>query len=235
MQAYGVFANGGYQVTPYYIEKIVDDNNKVIYQREPAMVPQNSNMPNANPTDADAQPIALDSNTVAQQELTPQNAYLMNHALQTVIQQGTGRAARILKRTDLAGKTGTTNDKVDAWFAGFNAKNVAIAWVGFDDQSSLKEYGSQAALPIWIDYMSKALAGTPEATMQQPTGIVSMKINPSNGQPALPDEQNAIFEMFRSQYAPKATTSSNQTSSSNNNSATTNDTSSDSSMNNIFY
>ncbi len=168
---YAIFANGGYHVTPYFIEKIVDENNKIIYQ--------------ANPQPGPA-------------VITPQNAYLMTQAMRAVIQSGTGTAAKVLNRHDLAGKTGTTNNKVDAWFSGFNSNLLATVWVGFDDsQDSLHEFGAQAALPIWIQFMKAALMNQPEATMLQPADIVTARIDPQTGLLASPGEKNAIFEVFQ--------------------------------------
>ncbi len=185
---YSVFANGGYRVKPYFIQKVIDENGKVIYQANPAKA-------------CDACTAAEDAVT-APQALTPQNAYLITQALRDVIKHGTGRAARVLKRPDLAGKTGTTNDQVDAWFSGFNSNIETTVWVGFDDLKSIHEYGSQAALPIWIHFMRGALANTPEATMPQPPDIVAVRIDPHTGMLAQPDQKNGIFELFRKQNEP---------------------------------
>jgi penicillin-binding protein 1A len=218
-RAYAVFANGGYYVQPYLISKIMDAQGKVIYQAKPktACPSCTSVAPDAptNPAEeaqTTAQPDLLQDTTTPQHAdaaITPQNAYLMNHALQTVIQKGTGRAARALKRHDLGGKTGTTNDKVDAWFAGFNTDCVTIAWVGFDDNAPIKEYGAQAALPIWMGYMRQALKGTPEALLPEPPGLERIRINPKTGQAASTDDPTAIFELFRTQDAPDEAGNSN--------------------------
>lgn len=173
---YAVFANGGYHVTPYFIEKIEDENGKVLYQEA-------------------AQPhVAI---------VTPQNAYLITQAMHSVIESGTARAAKVLNRSDLAGKTGTTNDQVDAWFSGFNSNVLAAVWVGYDDhENSLHEYGAQAALPIWIQFMKDALANQPMATMAEPADIVTARIDPETGLLASPGEKNAIFEVFDKQDMP---------------------------------
>jgi len=168
--AYSIFANGGNQVAPYFIEKITDQQNKSIYE---APTPHLTRV------------------------ITPQNAYLMTQAMQSVIQTGTAKAALVLQRSDLAGKTGTTNNQVDAWFAGFNSNLLATVWVGYDNsQQSLHEYGAQAALPIWISFMKDALAGQPLATMAQPADIVSERINRKTGLAASANDKNAIFEVF---------------------------------------
>jgi len=132
--------------------------------------------------------------------------YIMNSILQDVINRGTGRRARVLGRTDLHGKTGTTNDQKDAWFNGFNGELVATAWVGFDQQQlSLGNFetGSKAALPMWIEFMQTALKGLPEAKMARPEGLVNVKINAETGEPANAKDSNVVFEMFREELAPK--------------------------------
>lgn len=193
---YTVFANGGYKVQPYFISKIVDQNQQVVYQSSPLKACAACLTDPHLPTDQRPQP-------AAKAVITAQNAYLINTALQGVIQQGTGRQALVLKRTDIAGKTGTTNDQVDAWFSGYNHALQATVWVGFDDSNdSLYEYGSKAALPIWIDYMQAALEGTPEDPLPRPTGLVSVRIDPATGLLARADDANASFELFRERYAP---------------------------------
>ena len=140
--------------------------------------------------------------TPAPRVITAQNAYLINNALQDVIQHGTGRAALVLHRSDLAGKTGTTNNQADAWFSGFNTDIVTTVWIGFDDLESLYEYGAQAALPIWINFMREALKGKSENSMPQPTGLVSVQIDPQTGLLANPAQTNGIFEIFRQDHVP---------------------------------
>ena len=101
----------------------------------------------------------------------------------------------MLKRSDLAGKTGTTNDQVDAWFSGFNSRIVTTVWVGFDNMRSLHEYGAEAALPIWIQFMRVALGRSREATMPEPPNIVRVRIDPATGLLASPSQKNARFEV----------------------------------------
>ena len=135
------------------------------------------------------------------------NVYIMNSIMQDVINRGTGRRARALGRTDLHGKTGTTNDQKDAWFNGFNHNLVTTVWVGFDQQQlSLGNYetGSKAALPMWIEYMRTALKGMPETQMQRPEGLVNVKINAETGELANASDTNVVFEMFRTEFAPEA-------------------------------
>ncbi|MDR0996156.1 MAG: penicillin-binding protein, partial [Zoogloeaceae bacterium] len=150
--AYAIFANGGYRIQPYVVSEIKNAEGQVLARAEPVVAGEN-----------------------AQQVLDPRNAYLMDSMLRDVAIRGTAaRASRLLKRHDLAGKTGTTNDYRDAWFCGFQATAVGCAWLGFDQPKKLgsRETGGVAALPIWIDYMKTALNGVPEAPLNKPQGVV---------------------------------------------------------------
>ena len=133
------------------------------------------------------------------------NVWIMNSMMQDVIRLGTGRRARALGRSDLAGKTGTTNDQKDAWFSGFNQHLVTTVWVGFDQSYPLgrSETGAVAALPMWIDFMRVALEGVPETRLAQPAGLVTVRIDPNTGLIADADSPGAIFESFRSDQVPK--------------------------------
>jgi membrane carboxypeptidase/penicillin-binding protein len=128
--------------------------------------------------------------------LSPQTSFLMNSMLRDVIKRGTGVRARVLGRNDLGGKTGTTNDQRDAWFSGFNASLVTIAWLGFDNPIPLgsRETGAKAALPMWIYYMREALKGMPETPLVAPPGIVSVRINAKTGQLTTATDPEAVFE-----------------------------------------
>lgn len=191
---YSVFANGGSRVNPYFIERIDDQHHQVLYKANPVMACQACITNPTPPANQIPAPLAA-------QVITPQNAYLITQVLRDVIHSGTGKAARVLGRNDLAGKTGT-NGETDAWFSGFNNNIEATVWVGFDNLKILKEMGAAAALPIWIQFMQTALAGTPEATMPQPPGIVMVRINPKTGLPASPDQPNARFEVFSKDHLP---------------------------------
>lgn len=204
---YAIFANGGYQIQPYFIQKIIDENTeKTLFTANP---PKACEACIAQTDGAIALP-----DPMAKRVITPQNAYLMTKSMQNVIQNGTGKKAKVLKRTDLAGKTGTTNDKVDAWFSGFNSNIVTAVWVGFDNSKSMHEYGAQAALPIWIQYMRTALDGMPEHTMPEPPEIITVRIDPRSGLLASPNQRNAVFEIFRKEYQPTKFASPGTTSSS---------------------
>ncbi len=134
--------------------------------------------------------------------INPQIAFLISSALQDAIQLGTGQRAKSLGRKDLAGKTGTTNDWLDAWYSGYNADLMTTAWVGFDEPRTLKEYGSQAALPMWMYFMEAALKNKPERPLIPPPGIISVKIDPDTGLAAQPGQKNAIYEFFMEDARP---------------------------------
>lgn len=194
---YAIFANGGYRTVPYFIDRIVDENKNNVFAAHPAFA--------CEPCITDPK---LESNTSAPRVVDPQNIYLMTQALRDVVVHGTGSAAKVLQRSDIAGKTGTTNDKADAWFIGFNSQIVTTVWVGYDDLRSTHEYGAQAALPIWIEFMKTALSGTPEKTMPQPADIVTARIDATTGLLAGGNDTNAIFEVFRQDNVPQEEVSS---------------------------
>lgn len=185
---YCVFANGGYRVSPHLIKTIKDYEGNLI---------------------ADL------STPPPEPAITAQVAYLITSALQDVIQSGTGVKAKTLGRSDLAGKTGTTNDFMDAWFSGYNRDVVATAWVGFDAIKSLgdKQTGGVVALPMWMEFMEAVLKDKPEAPPPEPPGIVSVYINPSTGLLAR-EGQNAISELFSEDTVPTSTSSNTPTPSS---------------------
>ena len=141
---------------------------------------------------------------VAPRVIEERNAYIMRSIMREVVSRGTARKARSLKRSDIAGKTGTTNDLYDAWFTGFNSTLVSTAWVGYDEQKSLgaKESGGVAALPMWIDYMRTALNDVPEDNEFQPDGIATVRIDRKTGKLATPGADGSFFEYFREEYIP---------------------------------
>ena len=188
--AYAVFANGGYKVEPYLIDHITNNEAKILLQAKPLTV--------CNPCTEKL----IDSDLIAPRVIPEDVAFLMNSALMGVIQQGTAHDATVLNRKDIAGKTGTTNDKVDAWFAGYSPNLVVTVWVGFDTPRPLYEYASKLALPVWIDFMKIALKGQPEEAVKLPPNVVEVRINPMNGLLAKPDQQNTINEYFRENEVP---------------------------------
>jgi penicillin-binding protein 1A len=151
--AYAVFANGGYRVNPYLIAEVDDARGQPVSK---------------------AQPIVAGVN--APRSISAGNAYIMNSLLHSVATSGTGAGTNALHRSDLSGKTGTTNDAKDGWFAGYQPSLVAVAWMGYDQPKSLgsREFGAQLALPIWVDYMGRALRGVPDQPMAMPEDVVSI-------------------------------------------------------------
>jgi penicillin-binding protein 1A len=137
-------------------------------------------------------------NEIAPRVIRAQNAWLMTDMLREVITRGTGRRALALGRSDLAGKTGTTNEARDTWFNGYNPDLVASVWVGFDQSKPLGEgeEGSRTAVPIWVDFMRVALARTPVRSWPSPEGLVQVRISPVTGEVAGADDRDAIFETF---------------------------------------
>ena len=137
--------------------------------------------------------------------ITAQNAYIMRSIMREVVQRGTAVRAKALGRKDIAGKTGTTNDQVDAWFSGYNDQVVATAWVGFDNQRHMgrRETGGRAALPMWIDFMRVALDGMPENLQEQPEGLVTIRIDAETGKRADANTSKSLFELFREENAPR--------------------------------
>jgi len=203
---YAVFANNGYRIAPYFIDRIEDARGAILWQAEPIRVCAdcNSDSPATIPASTDTRAAnnlitrTAPATKMAPRVISTQNAYLMTSMMKDVIRLGTAQRAAQLGRSDIAGKTGTTNDQRDAWFAGYSPAVAAVAWVGFDDTRPLgnAETGGRAALPMWIDFMRAALQGVPDRPLQQPPGLVSMRINPVTGLQAEPGENDAIFETF---------------------------------------
>jgi penicillin-binding protein 1A len=218
-RAYSVWANGGFYIEPYFIQEVRDAHDQVIFQAKPAVAcleceqnpqteaePQDNEVAAADSLDAQEQlQEAVPEPLYAERVVDPANVFLMTSMMQDVIKRGTGRRAMALGRRDLAGKTGTTNDQRDAWFCGFNAEVVTTVWVGFDRVQPLGngETGGRAALPMWIDYMSKALEGVPEANLPQPPGLVTVRIDPKTGLRLPSGQAGGIFELFRPEYVPE--------------------------------
>jgi penicillin-binding protein 1A len=212
VRGYSVFANGGFRTVPYFIVRIEDADGEPLYQAEPytvcdwceAKAEQQANSEEESfvgpPTREETPPL-----NIAPRVLTERNVYLMRSMMRDVIRRGTGRRARALGRTDIAGKTGTTNDQHDAWFSGFNSDLAATAWVGFDKPLPLGEHetGGRAALPMWIEFMRTGLRGLPVRALEQPPGLVTVRIDPDTGLLAGANYPKAIFETFRVENVPK--------------------------------
>ncbi|MBB2493794.1 penicillin-binding protein 1A [Aquipseudomonas ullengensis] len=200
------FANGGYKVQPYLIERIYDRNGKPLFIANP---PRTA----ASAASANQQNDALLAETpnasviepaIAPQIVDERTTYILTSMLQDVIKRGTGRRALSMGRGDLAGKTGTTNESKDSWFSGFNADYVTTVWTGFDQPESLgrHEYGGTVALPIWMSYMSAALKDKPEHLLPEPAGLLTLRIDPLSGRAASPGSPDAYFELFKSEDSP---------------------------------
>ncbi len=221
--AYATFANGGFLVSAYYIDRIEDAAGQTLFQAEPAVACfECSQTAGAVPARAAAARPAPHSDYVdtgehdgkrlsppkdfAPQILRPQVAYLLADMMADVIRRGTGVRARALGRDDVAGKTGTTNDHHDAWFSGFNGDLVTTVWVGFDSERSLGdgEEGGRVAVPTWTYFMREALAGAPRHGVPVPEGIVTVRISPDTGLIASADNPNGILEKFIEGSLPQA-------------------------------
>jgi penicillin-binding protein 1A len=229
-RGYSVFANGGFLIDPYFIDEIKTYGDEVVFQstpltvcrecidneEEPSIDEENLNESHNESEGEITNPIIAEETNKeilhAPRVVSAQNIWIMNSMTRDVIKNGTGRRALQLNRTDLSGKTGTTNDQHDAWFSGFNSNVVTISWVGFDKFQPLgsRETGARAALPMWIDYMKVALDGMPESIMERPKGLVNVRIDPVSGQLANANNPDAIFEVFRIEYAPKSTAETKQ-------------------------
>jgi penicillin-binding protein 1A len=177
---YAVFANGGFRVVPYFIERIEDARGNVLMQAKPAA-----------------------AEAGAERVIDARNAFVMTSLLRDVVRAGTAARAMKLGRGDLAGKTGTTNEFVDAWFCGYGGGLVAVAWIGYDTPQTLgrNETGAQAALPIWMNYMSVALKGVPEQPLNPPAGVVSMRVDPDTGL-RVADAHAGITDFFYQEFLP---------------------------------
>ena len=227
-QGYATIANGGHAIKPYIIDAIYGPEGETLYRSEPAVVCDTcvADRPDESLGEPDVPPMTLEEMAdvaldyrpdasiapelfedviVAPQRISPQNIFLIQDMMRDVVRRGTGRRAMVLERSDLSGKTGTSNDRRDAWFGGFNGDLASIVWVGYDDDLPLGpgEEGSRTALPIWIEFSRRALAGVPDNQMPMPEGIVSALIDRDTGCPARAGQRNVVFEVFREGNVPK--------------------------------
>ena len=187
VQAYSVFANGGFRVPPYFIERVEDNRGNILLQAKPQRAGEG-----------------------AERAIDPRNAFIMNSIMRDVVRAGTAARAMKLGRTDLAGKTGTTNDFIDAWFCGFNPNLVAVAWIGFDQPQTLgrNETGGSAALPIWMAYMGAVLKGVPEQPFTPPAGVVTVRVSPETGM-RISDGEGGVVDYFYQEFVPPEGASAN--------------------------
>jgi len=255
-RGYAVFANGGFRVTPYFIEQVraAQDSKaqeKPLFTAAPLFACANCSLPDSaavlesatatvrsdkqqnadlladpasstamNPltavptpmgaagdpeSPAGSSPTSPPTSPWAPRAISAQNAFIMTDMMADVVRRGTATRALALNRADIAGKTGTTNDRRDTWFCGFNADLVAAAWIGFDQERSLgpREEGGRTALPMWMYFMEQALKGLPLHRQPAPPGLVTMRISPSTGQPASVGDPDAIFETFMTGHVPQ--------------------------------
>ena len=219
---YSTFANGGFKVSSYYLDRVEDASGKVIQQAAPAVACAQCGRATDAPTPrsvgggaarGSAQDEAyhdgktmISNKNLAPQIISPQIAYLLADMMADVIKRGTGQRARSLNRDDIAGKTGTSNEAHDTWFNGFNGDLVTTVWVGFDSDRSLGEgeQGGRTAIPAWTYFMHEALAGTAKHGVPIPDGIVSVRISPRTGLLASSDDPSGIMEKFIEGNLPKA-------------------------------
>ncbi|MBV8497284.1 MAG: PBP1A family penicillin-binding protein [Gammaproteobacteria bacterium] len=244
---YCVFANGGFRVTPYFIDRIEDSSGNVVWRAAPRMVcaqcqpeevpgvpgtaapaaaapvqiadrgrglavmpanaaaaPAGTSASSAAASAGPAAAQALPASEVAPRVISAQNAWLMADMMADVIKRGTGRRALALGRSDVAGKTGTTNEAKDTWFNGFTRNLVASVWVGFDQERPLgeSEEGARTALPIWIQFMHEALKGVPEQPRPVPDGLVTLRISPETGTLVSAENPDGVAEMFMMNHLP---------------------------------
>ncbi len=230
--SYTVFANGGYRVEPFFIERIETYSGELLFQANPVTVcaecpanvgeeaekttgddqapgeeTENTTVDEQTPAETEVPETTSVEKKIAERVVSPQNIWIINDLIRDVVRRGTGaRAYRELKRDDLSGKTGTTNEQRDAWFAGFNPSVVAVTWVGFDSFAPMGkgEVGGRTALSIWIEYMRTALQGVPVSLPERPADIVNIRINRDTGCPAGAGDTNAEFEVFMANRLPDA-------------------------------
>ena len=217
---YAVFANGGYSVSPFLIERILDSRDAVVWQAKPLIACHGCSQevsptqltaapaPGAPPAQSDALHVGgaqyMPPGQLAPRVISADNDYIMTSMMRSVIEFGTGVRALSMNRTDIAGKTGTTNNWKDAWFNGFTPQLVASVWTGFDDDRTLGygEEGAHVALPIWMRFMSRALEGVPQWRRPEPPGIVQLRVSPRTGLLVSDENPDGIEEIFMANHLP---------------------------------
>jgi penicillin-binding protein 1A len=218
---YAVFANGGFRVQPYFIDRIENALGEVVYRASPRIACEPcehpvdlSQLPQGGSPDQVLQaedavrggPGPLSAEQLAPRVISAQNDYIMTDMMADVIKHGTGRRALQLNRSDLAGKTGTTNQSKDTWFNGFTPHLVTTVWVGFDQERPLgeSEEGAKTALPIWIHFMREALKGVPQEKRPMPDGIVTLRVSPQSGALVSSENPDGVAEIFMADHLPAA-------------------------------
>jgi penicillin-binding protein 1A len=198
-RGFAVFANSGFRVEPGFVSRVATADGRELPIEAPRRACPVCSL--HDETGADIVP----EDRRAPRAISAANAYVMTDMMGDVIQRGTAQLAKSLNRRDLAGKTGTTSDRRDAWFVGFNADLVAAAWIGFDQERPLgdNEEGGRTALPMWVYFMQEALRNHPEHRQPEPPGVVRMWVSRDTGAPARAGDPTALFEAFLEQHAPQ--------------------------------
>jgi len=198
-EGYAVFANGGYHVTPYFIQRIEDGDGQVVFEARPACACADC-WYKTGETSATTRGLTTQGQGLAERVIDPRTAYQMTSLLREVIERGTGTRAKRLERPDIVGKTGTTNDIRDSWFAGYQAEFVTVTWMGFDDFGKLGrgEEGGRAAIEMWIDFMEQALAGRPVARLDPPSGLIEVRVDPAQGVET--NAKDGVVELVQEEY-----------------------------------
>ena len=226
--AYSVFANGGFKVDPYYIDRVEDASGKIVRQAAPrlacALCANPASLSDLKPAPTAAALLAegdalrggaepLPADRLAPQVISPQNDYLMTSMMKDVIKYGTAVRALSLNRDDIAGKTGTSNDYRDAWFNGYTPQLEATVWVGYDDNRPLGagDEGAHTALPIWLHFMRYALEGVPQWQRPMPPGIVTLRVSPQSGALVSDESPEGIPEVFMANHLPTAAPAASST------------------------
>jgi penicillin-binding protein 1A len=193
-----VIANGGYRVEPYLIKRIEDAEGNLLFEANPPHACRGCWVETPK-GQAEIMADGTSDDPLAEQVLDPRIAYNMDSMMKDVVTRGTATRAKKLGRSDIAGKTGTTNDARDSWFAGFTPDMVAVAWMGMDDNRPLGrgEWGGTAALGVWVDFMADALDGVPIAKIKRPEGMVAVRVSESTGQAV---KRGGIVEYIRDEY-----------------------------------
>ena len=216
-RAFSVFANGGYLIQPHLIENITNQNGEVLFQQPEVVLCDNCQEQTVDEIKDEVEIIESEIELKTQEKqkepqlsypprvISAANQFIIESFMKDVVKRGTGYKAMALKRHDLAGKTGTTNEQRDAWFNGFQRNIVTHAWVGFDTPTGMGrgETGGRAALPIWIDFMRVALENVAEFQRPIPPGVIVAKINPTTGKLAIPGANNTKIEYFLVGHLPE--------------------------------
>ena len=207
---YSVFANGGFAVNPYFVQVVKNRDGEVVYEASPETV---CDICDSVVLDDEGEPADLESlmamkelppDSIAKRVITGENSWLISSMLRDVIKLGTGRRAKVIGKKDLSGKTGTTNEQRDAWFSGYSSQVATTVWVGFDKVAPLgrRETGAKAALPIWVSFMTGALASLEDNVPERPNGLVVVRIDSKSGKLSSVGNPSSVFEVFRESNVP---------------------------------